>query len=68
MCRAIQDLNSRLKVTWFDKNKIRIGSMDAIGLYPNLKLDESLKILQEMVMKSDMDFSDVEWQELAKYL
>ena len=42
--------------------------IDAIGLYPSLKLSETLDILKTMIVKSDIDFSDLDWCEVAKYI
>ena len=51
-----------------DPSKVLIGSMDAVGLYPSLKINETLAILEIMIMESEITFERVEWCELAKYL
>ena len=35
---------------------------------PVLKLEKILQIITEMIQKCDVEFSDVSWTELAKYL
>ena len=67
MMRGIREANSEIKN--LDKDaKITIGSMDAVSLYPNLKLEEVLQICLEMVIKSKIKFASVNWKEISKYL
>ena len=48
--------------------EVTIGSLDAIALYPSLKLDETINILTNVILKSKLEFEGIEWQELSKYL
>ena len=68
MCRGVEEVNKKLSDLGEDPQNIASGSMDAVGLYPSLKVAETVSIVKEMVGKSYIDFSDVDWQELAKYL
>ena len=56
MCRAIQDNNEVMFSAGLTGDKITIGSMDGIGLYPSLKLEETLAIVQEMTRNSNLTF------------
>ena len=43
-------------------------SMDVVGLYPNLIIEEVLKIIREMLEKSGVAFEGVNWVEVGKHL
>ena len=61
VCRGIQDVNKILADV--DKEEeIVIGSMDAVGLYPSLKIEETVGICL------DIKFEGVDWQEMVKYI
>ena len=42
--------------------------MDVIGLFPNLKIEEILKILREMLLNSGIEFENVDATEVEKHL
>ena len=68
MCRSIEEANLKLFYQKVPASHITIGSMDAVALFPSLKLEGSLKIVKCMIQESKVDFTDVSWTELAKYL
>ena len=56
------------KMAKLRKRKRILMSMDVKGLYPNLEVEEVLKIIKEMVEKSDLNFEGVDWVEVGKHL
>ena len=68
MCRGLDDANKAIFAAGEDPNKFTVGSIDAIALYPSLKVESTVKIIKQMVIESEVDFTDVCWQSLAKYL
>ena len=65
MAAGILKYNRKAKLN----NKKRIlMSMDVKGLYPNLEIEEVLKIIKEMVGKSGLNFEGVDWVEVGKHL
>ena len=59
VCRGIQDVNKILADV--DKEEeIVIGSMDAVGLYPSLKIEETVGICLDMALKAKMKFEGVD--------
>ena len=56
------------KMAKLRKRKRILMSMDVKGLYPNLEVEEVLKIIKEMVEKSGLNFEGVDWVEVGKHL
>ena len=50
------------------EEEIVIGSMDAVGLYPSLKIEETVGICLDMALKAKIKFEGVDWQEMVKYI
>ena len=65
MAAGILRYNRKAKLS----NKKRIlMSMDVKGLYPNLIVEEVLKIIMEMLEKSGVIYEGVNWVEVGKHL
>ena len=58
-------LNTRLRG---ERRKLRIGSMDMVGLYPALEKAEVKKILKVMLTRTEVRVAEVDWKEVAVYL
>ena len=43
-----------------------IGSMDAVSLFTRLEAEKSSEILKEEVMRSEVEFEDIDEEELGK--
>ena len=56
MCRGLQDANARLSREKVDPERVILGSMDAVGLFPSLKINESLRILKIMLLESEISY------------
>ena len=68
LCREVQDANIRIKQNNVSREDVVIGSLDAVALYPSLKLQETSDIIHNMVLQSEVDVRGLQWKELAKYL
>ena len=68
LCRQIEDTNKAMVEAGVAPDDIAIGSLDAISLYPSLKLQETLDIITEMVQQANINFCDLDYQELGKYI
>ena len=65
MVAGILRYNRKAKL---NKKKRILMSMDVKGLYPNLEVEEVLKILREMVEKCGLEFEGADWLEMGKHL
>ena len=67
MAAGIMEFNKRATL---NKNKVSqiLMSMDVKGLYPNLVVEEVLKIIKEMVENSGVIFQGFNWVEVGKHL
>ena len=75
MCRGIEIANRKVHDMFGDNtiqnttnNTVVLGSMDAIALYPSLRLDQALAICLEMALETDLTVKGADWREMMKYI
>ena len=51
-----------------EKEKLIIGSMDAISLYPSIKVDRAEEIVKQKIIESDIKLEGLDVMEIGKYL
>ena len=66
MCRGIVDANKELVES--ETNDFTVGSMDAISLYPSIKVEEAMAICLEMAVEAPIEFEGISWKQMMKYL
>ena len=71
MCRGIEIANRKVHDNTIQNttnNTVVLGSMDAIALYPSLRLDQALAICLEMALETDLTVEGADWREMMKYI
>ena len=49
------------------RKKLIIGSMDVKALYPSLKVEETVEVVEEMIERSGITIEGADWLEIGKY-
>ena len=69
VCKAIKQFNDTMKDNKIESvEDVQFVSLDAIALYPSLRLEEVCKIVYDMTMKSPVIIESLDWKEIGKYL
>jgi hypothetical protein len=66
MQRAVQDANAKIQDEGIED--IMVWSMDVVGLFPNLALEDMLLTVFELFLSTRMEMQEVDDQVLAQYL
>ena len=76
MVRGLQDTNTKIEGMYSRRmedpgqnlKQIVVVSQDVKALYPSLDWDEVIKIIGEILLETKIDFKDVDFRRLSKYL
>ena len=68
MLWGIKEVNDKLKANLVgdEVEELMIMSMDVAALYPSLQVEEVVKIVEEMLMATELEIEDVEYKEAGK--
>jgi hypothetical protein len=67
MIEAFEKINKELEEVP-QSRKFGIISMDVKALYPSMTIKRSKKIVKKMIIKSGIEYEQVDWKELSRYL
>ena len=70
LLNTIDQVNKKLEALKNTKEseEIVLLAADAEALYPSLKRDTCAKICAEEIQNSSLDFQDINWKEMTRYL